>query len=48
MYLLLLSCWVQGETEVLEFKIPTEKGSYEFVCTFPGHFAMMRGIMEVK
>ena len=37
-----------GETEVLNFKIPLETGSYEYVCTFPGHFAMMRGVMEVK
>ena len=37
-----------GETEILKFKIPNEPGSYEYVCTFPGHFAMMRGIMEVK
>jgi azurin len=37
-----------GETEILKLKIPNEPGSYEYVCTFPGHFAMMRGIMEVK
>lgn len=37
-----------GETEELNFKIPLETGSYEYVCTFPGHFAMMRGVMEVK
>ena len=37
-----------GESEVLNFKVPSEPGSYEYVCTFPGHFAMMRGIMEVK
>lgn len=37
-----------GETEELNFTIPTETGSYEYVCTFPGHFAMMRGVMEVK
>ena len=23
-------------------------GMYQFVCTFPGHYAMMRGIMVVK
>jgi azurin len=37
-----------GETEELNFTIPLETGSYEYVCTFPGHFAMMRGVMEVK
>ena len=37
-----------GEEEVLSFKAPEESGSYEYVCTFPGHFAMMRGTMTVK
>ena len=37
-----------GESEVLNFKVPLEKGSYQYVCTFPGHFAMMRGVMEVE
>jgi len=37
-----------GETEVINFKVPMETGSYEYVCTFPGHFAMMRGVMEVN
>ena len=25
-----------------------DPGDYQFVCSFPGHFAMMRGIMVVK
>jgi azurin len=37
-----------GESETIEFNVPEEKGDYQYVCTFPGHFAMMRGIMEVK
>ena len=37
-----------GETEVITFKVPMETGSYQYVCTFPGHFAMMRGVMEVE
>ena len=37
-----------GETEIINFKVPMETGSYEYVCTFPGHFAMMRGVMEVN
>jgi azurin len=37
-----------GETEIINFKVPMETGSYEYVCTFPGHFAMMRGVMEVE
>lgn len=37
-----------GEEEIVSFTAPKEKGAYEYVCTFPGHFAMMRGTMTVK
>ena len=37
-----------GESETITFEAPKAKGDYEYVCTFPGHFAMMRGTMEVK
>jgi azurin len=37
-----------GESEVINFKVPMETGTYEYVCTFPGHFALMRGVMEVE
>tara|TARA_B100000161_G_C33329789_1_gene315250 strand:- start:58 stop:513 length:456 start_codon:yes stop_codon:yes gene_type:complete len=36
-----------GETETIIFTAP-EPGDYQFVCSFPGHFAAMRGIMVVK
>jgi azurin len=36
-----------GESETITFTVD-EPGDYQFVCTFPGHFAMMRGIMVVK
>ena len=36
-----------GEKKPLIFTAP-EPGDYQFVCSFPGHFAMMRGIMVVK
>jgi len=36
-----------GESETILFTAP-EPGDYQFVCSFPGHFAMMRGIMVVK
>ena len=36
-----------GESETISFTAP-EPGDYQFVCSFPGHFAMMRGIMVVK
>jgi azurin/glucose/arabinose dehydrogenase len=35
------------ESQTLEFSAPDEPGSYHFICTFPGHGEMMRGIMEV-
>ena len=37
-----------GESEVIKFKAPKNPGMYQFVCTFPGHYSMMRGIMVVK
>ena len=36
------------ESDTISFTAPSEAGNYEYVCTFPGHFAMMRGIMTVK
>ncbi len=35
-----------GETEVLEFTAPAP-GDYPYVCTFPGHAILMRGVMHV-
>jgi hypothetical protein len=37
----------RGESESLELTAPTEPGEYPFVCTFPGHGTLMRGVMEV-
>ena len=36
-----------GESFTLEFTAPTQPGDYPFVCTFPGHWTIMRGIMRV-
>lgn len=36
------------ETDTIEFKAPTEPGEYPFVCTFPGHYALMKGKLIVK
>ncbi|MBK1833019.1 PVC-type heme-binding CxxCH protein [Roseibacillus ishigakijimensis] len=36
------------EIETLEFTAPSEPGDYPFVCTFPGHAQIMRGILHVK
>jgi azurin len=37
-----------NETDAVEFKAPTEPGEYPYFCTFPGHFALMRGKLIVK
>lgn len=36
-----------GESDTIYF-IPKEPGKYPFVCTTPGHFAIMQGVMTVK
>jgi azurin len=35
-------------TAILRFKAPAAPGSYPYVCTFPGHWVIMNGVMEVK
>jgi uncharacterized protein len=36
-----------GETVTLEFTVPTVPGDYPYVCTFPGHWRGMNGILRV-
>ncbi len=36
-----------GESDIVYFVAPS-KGDYDFVCSFPGHFAMMKGKMTVE
>lgn len=36
-----------GETHVIKFT-PKEAGEYPYLCTFPGHFGEMNGIISVK
>ena len=31
----------------LRFKAPTEPGEYPYICTFPGHWRIMQGVMKV-
>lgn len=38
----------QGETEILRFTAPTTPGSYPYLCTFPGHWLVMKGEMIVE
>jgi putative membrane-bound dehydrogenase-like protein len=37
-----------GQTYWLKFTAPSQTGSYPFVCTFPGHWRVMNGVMKVK
>lgn len=36
------------ERETIYFTAPAEVGDYDYVCTFPGHFALMKGVMKVR
>ena len=35
------------EKDTITFTAPAE-GTYDYICTFPGHFAVMKGKMKVK
>lgn len=37
-----------GQTVELEFTAPVKPGSYHYVCTYPGHWKRMNGILLVK
>ena len=37
-----------GKEEELNFTAPSKKGDYPYVCTFPGHHILMRGVMKVR
>lgn len=36
-----------GESDTIEFEAPAP-GTYEFICSFPGHYAVMRGKFIVE
>ena len=36
-----------NQTETIEFVAPAEAGDYPYMCTFPGHWLLMRGVMHV-
>ena len=36
-----------GESDTITFDAP-EKGYYTFLCTFPGHWGLMKGKLVVK
>ena len=35
------------EEETIVFKVPAA-GDYPFLCTFPGHFGVMKGVLKAK
>jgi putative membrane-bound dehydrogenase-like protein len=37
-----------SKEQVIEFTAPATPGDYPYVCTFPGHHLLMRGILHVK
>ena len=37
-----------GESVEVTFKAPAAPGTYDFICSFPGHFATMKGTLTVK
>ncbi len=36
-----------AQFEVIEFTVPEEPGDYPYICTFPGHWRLMNGILKV-
>ncbi|MBL9117216.1 MAG: hypothetical protein JNJ83_19575 [Verrucomicrobiaceae bacterium] len=36
-----------SQTESVEVTLPAEVGDYPFFCTFPGHSAIMKGVLKV-
>lgn len=36
-----------GQSDTIEFTVPNTPGDYPFVCTFPGHWRGMNGIIRV-
>jgi azurin len=36
-----------NQSETIYFTAPDKTGDYEFVCTYPGHYMVMRGVIKV-
>jgi azurin len=34
-------------TETIEFTAPAEAGDYPYLCSFPGHWLLMKGVMHI-
>ena len=37
-----------GESDVISFIAPKKAGLYQYLCSFPGHYAIMRGVLIVE
>lgn len=37
-----------GQSSTLKLKVPAEPGEYPYLCTYPGHGTVMRGVLRVK
>ena len=37
-----------GEEDTITFTAPSEPGEYPYLCSFPGHYATMQGVMIVE
>lgn len=37
-----------GEETTITFTAPSEPGDYPYLCSFPGHYATMQGVMTVE
>ncbi len=37
-----------GKSETIFFTAPDKPGDYEYICSYPGHYSIMRGIIKVK
>jgi cytochrome c oxidase subunit II len=36
-----------GQSDTIEFTAPAEPGDYPYICTFPGHWRLMNGVLKV-
>jgi len=37
-----------GERAIIRLKVPDKPGEYPFICTFPGHWRIMQGVLVVS
>lgn len=37
-----------GKSSEATFTAPSEPGNYPYICSFPGHYMMMKGVLVVK